>query len=60
MITPEKELNQILDDLQSIQNRVAVFSDELDSEPLEDAEGAIDTVMDKIIKAIKENGWEVE
>ena len=55
----QERLNQIIEDLQEIQDRVAELSDELDSDTLEDAEADIDVVIDRIGDVIEERGWKV-
>lgn len=57
--TAEDRLNQIIEDLQEIQDRVAELSDELDEDMLEEAEGEIDVVIDKIGDVIEKHGWKV-
>ena len=57
--TAEDRLNQIIEDLQEIQDRVAELSDELDEDLLEEAEGEIDVVIDKIGDVIEAHGWKV-
>ena len=52
-------LNQIIEDLQEIHDRVAELSDELDEDLLEDAEGELDIVIDKIGDVIEKHGWKV-
>ena len=58
--TPKTRLTSLLSIFETLQDEVAVLSDELDSDTLEEAEEAIDVVIDKIGDAIEENGWEVE
>ena len=58
--TPKTRLTSLLSIFETLQDEVAVLSDELDSDTLEEAEAAIDVVIDKIGDAIEENGWEVE
>ena len=55
----EEKLNQIIEDLQEIQDRIAVLSDELDEDMLEEAEDEIDIVIDKIGDVIEKHGWKV-
>lgn len=55
----QDRLNQIIEDLQEIQDRVAELSDELDSDTLEDAEADIDVVIGRIGAVIEEHGWKV-
>ena len=55
----QDRLNQIIEDLQEIQDRVAELSDELDSDTLEEAEADIDVVIDRIADVIEEHGWKV-
>ena len=55
----EEKLNQIIENLQDIQDRVATLSDELDEDILEEAEGEIDIVIDKIGDVIGKHGWKV-
>lgn len=55
----EDRLNQIIEDLEEIQDRVAVLSDELDEDMLEGAEEVIDIVIDIIGDVIEKHGWKV-
>ena len=55
----EARLNGIIADLEEIQDRVAVLSDELDEDMLEGAEEEIDIVLDKIGDVIEKHGWKV-
>ena len=52
---PIDRLNSLITILQDLQNEVALLSDELDSETLENAGGAIDTVIELLGDAILEN-----
>ena len=52
---PIDRLNSLITIFQDLQNEVALLSDELDSETLENAEGAIDTVIELLGDAILEN-----
>ena len=56
---PIDRLNSLITIFQDLQNEVALLSDELDSETLENAEGAIDTVIELLGDAILENEGEV-
>ena len=58
--TTKVRLTSLLSIFETLQDEVAVLSDELDSDTLEEAEEAIDVVIDKIGDAMEENGWEVE
>ena len=58
--TPKTRITSLLSIFETLQDEVAMLSDELDSDTLEDAEAAIDIVIEKIGDAIEENGWEVE
>lgn len=53
----EQALNAIIEDLENIQERIAVYSDELDSDILEEAEGAIDVAIERIQDVMEEHGW---
>ena len=50
---------EIIEDLQEIKDRIAELSDELDEDLLEDAEGELDIVIDKIGDVIEKHGWKV-
>ena len=52
---PIDRLNSLITILQDLQNEVALLSNALDSETLENAEGAIDTVIELLGDAILEN-----
>ena len=52
---PIDRLNSLITIFQDLQNEVALLSDELDSEKLENAKGAIDTVIELLGDAILEN-----
>ena len=52
---PIDRLNSLISILQDLQNEVALLSNALDSETLENAEGAIDTVIELLGDAILEN-----
>ena len=54
---PEEGPNTIIEELNDIQTQVAVFSDELDSDSLEDVEGLIELVIDRILDVMDEHGW---
>ena len=56
---PIDRLKSLITIFQDLQNEVALLSDELDSETLENAEGAIDTVIELLGDAILENEGEV-
>ena len=58
--TPKTRLTSLLSIFETLQDEVAMLSDELDTDTLEDAEAAIDVVIDKLGDVIEENGWEVE
>ena len=58
--TPKTRFTSLLSIFETLQDEVAMLSDELDSDTLEEAEDAIDVVIDKIGDAMEENGWEVE
>ena len=57
---PIDRLNSLITIFQDLQNEVAQLSDELDSETLENAEGAIDTVIELLGDAILENEGKVD
>ena len=57
---PIDRLNSLITILQDLQNEVALLSDELDSEKLENAKGAIDTVIELLGDAILENEGKVD
>ena len=56
---PEDALNGIMSSLEDIQSQIAVMSDELDEDMLEDAEAEIDVVIDQIGDVIEKHGWKV-
>ena len=58
--TPKTRLTSLLSIFETLQDEVAMLSDELDSDTLEEAEEAIDVVIEKIGDVMEENGWEVE
>ena len=58
--SPQDRLNSLISIFETLQDEVAMLSDELDSDTLEDAEAAIDVVINKLGDVIEENGWEVE
>ena len=57
---PIDRLNSLITIFQDLQNEVALLSDELDSNTLDDVEGAIDTVIELLEDAALENQGEVE
>ena len=46
--SPQDRLNSLISIFETLQDEVAVLSDELDSDTLEEAEAAIDVVIEKI------------
>ena len=57
---PIDRLNSLITIFQDLQNEVALLSEELVSETLENAEEAIDTVIELLGDAILESDGEVE
>ena len=57
---PTDRLNSLITIFQDLQNEVALLSDEMDSETLENAGGAIDTVIELLGDAILENEGKVD
>ena len=57
---PQGPPHFLLSIFEPLQDEVAVLSDELDSDTLEEAEAAIDVVIDKFGDVIEENGWDGE
>ena len=49
----------VMSALAEIQSQMAVLSDELDSDDMENAEGDIEEVMQDIIDCMEANGWKV-
>ena len=49
----------VMSALTTIQSQMAVLSDELDSDDMENAEGYIEEIMQDVMECMEENGWEV-